>query len=204
MLVPAMTLSEIRKEILSDFIVVKRKVFYLGEKIIKEMRKHHIKNDVRFVDYLSKQKNTWLFLFQYEHKDVSIGTTVYYYGRTGLVVITIDVGKERLHFHTAHFIRRYNERRNLGLVKPEDIIRKYLKDNRQISYQRLEEIAPGVHRIFGVIQTGIVLGYSNSNLNMIKLNTYITHEMLKGQQLKLEDYLKAKLSFHAPDFTKAE
>ena len=122
----------------------------------------------------------------------------------GLAALTIDMKEEVLHYHTGHFFKRYNERRNLGLVKPEDIIRVYIKDNTQISYQPLEKIATGIQTIFGVITTGIVLGHRNSNLKILLLSTYITHEMLKGQQLKMEDYLKSKLSSYKPDFEKAE
>ena len=204
MLVPAMTLPEIRKEVLKDLVIVKRKIVYVSEKISKLARKRHLKTHEHFMDYRSTQKNTWIFHFKYEHKEVYISLIIYFYGVAGLVALTIDIKDETLHYHTAHFFKRYNERRNLRLIKPEDILRAYIKDNTHISFQPLEKIATGMRTIFGVIETGIVLGYMNTNLNMIKLNTYITHEMLKGQQLKMEDYLKSKLSFYEPDFVKAE
>lgn len=204
MLVPAMTLPEVRKEVLKDLVIVKRKIIYVSQAIIKEARKHHLKTHERYMDYVSTQKNTWIFHFRYSHKEVYIGTIVYFYGVNGLAALTIDMKEEALHYHTGHFFKRYNERRNLGLVKPEDIIRVYIKDNTQISYQPLEKIATGLQTIFGLISTGIVLGYKNSNINMLVLNTYITHEMLKGQQLTMEDYLKVKLSLYKPDFSLAQ
>jgi hypothetical protein len=204
MLVPAMTLPEIRKEILKDLVIVSRKIVYASEKIEKDFRRQHLKASSRFVDYVSTQKNSWMFFYEYDHKKMKVTIMVYFYGLNGLTAITVEPKTEMLHYHTAHFFKRYNERRHLGLVKPEDILRTYLIDTNQISYQPLDKIASYIYKIFGVNKTGIVLGYTNTRLNMLMLNTYITHDMLKGQQLKMEDYLSVRLSSYRPDFVTAE
>ena len=206
MLVPAMTLEEMRDEIMKEIPILKNKVGYMCNNARRMMRRYKMTTYEKITEYRSRQKNSWLIRLHWKEneKDFYIGTIVYFYSNRGLVAFTFDIVKGILHYHTSHFFTRYNERLNLGLVKPIDILFHYLRGTVNISYGHLGEVKPGLSKIFGVSQEGIVLGYHHHALKMLRFNTFVTHDMLKGQQLGQEEYLKQILIKHNPDFTNAE
>ncbi|HXH19928.1 MAG TPA: hypothetical protein VNJ07_12695, partial [Chitinophagales bacterium] len=99
---------------------------------------------------------------------------------------------------TAHFFKRYNERRKLNLVMPCDIIRAFMNDNLKFSFQKLEETTPGNFKVFGVTDSGVLLGMYNASANIYKLNTFITSDMLQGSQIQMEEQMKARLDKYQP------
>jgi hypothetical protein len=89
-------------------------------------------------------------------------------------------------YHTGHFFERYNERCNLGLKTINEIIRAYMKENNEYDIKELEEIEPGIFKIFSIVQSGIMLGMHNKNLNLFKANTYIPNHMLSKNQSEMK------------------
>lgn len=194
MLVPAMTLTDIRKEIEKDFPILHRKSGYITQKLSRlysdSLREKKV---TRFFDYQSKYKNKWIYKIELSKKKTNVTFLTYYYGKKGLTAIEPMSGNTLLYF-TAHFFNRYNERRKLNLTMPNDIMQAFLNDNMNFNFQRLEEFRPGVFKIFGVTQSGVVLGIYHVKLNFYKLNTFITSDMLKSGQTEMEQQLKDALN----------
>src|SRR5205814_4869891 len=117
MLVPAMSLQEIRAEFDKDFPIIFRKSSYVCEQVHKRY-KPRIDEVVEHVyDYTSKYKNTWLYKVMVSKKKSESRYLLYFYGARGLVGIqpcTIQ-NETVLIYLTAHFINRYNERLKLNL-----------------------------------------------------------------------------------------
>ncbi len=190
MLVPSMNLEEIRKEFLKDYEIVMRKAGYVV-KDQQKTRKHSRNKEFDFTyDYYSKYKNYWICNVSSSGKnDISDKHLVYYYNKTGLVALTYDRVKDILHYHTAHFFNRYNERMKLGLIKPYDIMRHYFDRTNNIMYHHLGEIDAGIHKIFGVAPNGMVLGTHHIRLKFLKFNTFLTEDLLLGDQHERKDFL---------------
>ena len=91
---------------------------------------------------------------------------------------------EVLFFFTSHFFNRYNERLNLNLVHPKDIMTNFVSLNEKFQAEHLGEVNKDVQKIFVVNQLGIMLGHFDMKLKVMYLNTFITHDMLKGEQVE--------------------
>ena len=193
MLVPSMTLDEIKKEIQQDYEIVNRKTIYL----VKEQQKaakHNNNKVVKYYDYLSKQKNNWLFRIESKKKIASISMLVYYYTNIGLMGILLMPDYNTLHLHTSHFFQRFNERLSLNLKTPKEIMCTFLEECWQFMEHGKEEVSPGVFKIFALTERGYCLGYTLTDKNISIMNTFLSHEMLKGDQLELAERLNEELA----------
>jgi hypothetical protein len=192
MLVPSMTVDEIKKEINKDFPILVRKMGYVCEEIKKKWKKDKKPEGfVQFFDYNSKYKNHWIYRIQRFKKFSNASAMLLYYNGKGHAGISAskDIG---IIYHTGHFFLRYNERRNLQLKSLDEIVRAYMNENFNIEYLDLDQISDDVTTIFGETESGIVLGTYNSRLDFLKLNTYLPHHMLsKNQSQKLLELKEA-------------
>lgn len=198
MLVPSMTLEEMRKDLEKDFPIVCRKGQYVYEKLLKQLAPRRDEEYYRTFDYYSKHKNTWIFSLIVSKKKPSVHAMVYFYGKRGLTGIRKSVSDGSMAYYTAHFFKRYNERLNLGFVFPEDIIRAYLKENPVYNTNLLEEFKPGLYKIFSSTKSGILLGTYDKHIQFLKINTFISRDMLKGDQVARDMQLKKQLDKYLP------
>jgi hypothetical protein len=196
MLVPSMTLEEIRKEINKDFPILLRKIGYVNHDVRKKLSKaQKAEGYSQFFDYTSKFKNQWIYRIHSFKKYSDNSAMLIYHNGKGHAGIAVSKDLSII-YHTGHFFLRYNERRNLNLKSINEIIRAYMCENVDIEYFDLYEISEGVTAIFGDLKSGIVLGTYNEPLDFLKLNTYIPHEMLsKNQNQKLIELKEATLKY---------
>ena len=127
MLVPSMTLGEIRKEMKKDFPILQRKSLYMIKDLSDERKKSKDKSFSGVYDYLSKYKNKWLYKIAFNAKVYHAAYLAYFYNDVGLVAIEPLPSANYLIFYTTHFFKRYNERLNLNIVKPYDILHHYVE-----------------------------------------------------------------------------
>jgi len=177
-----MKLDEIRKEINKDFLIVQRKAAFLEKDLKHEFKHHHIEQEVRFHDYLSKYKNQWVIRLELQHKGWMASYITHFYGEKGLVAISPDVNSDYLSFYTAHFLKRFNERMNLGLVKPDDIIHAYADENLIASEHKLGNSENGMYKFYSTTPNGYVLGTCKTFKKFFKLHTFLNNEMLAGSE----------------------
>jgi len=197
MLVPAMSLPEIRAEIEKDYPILFRKACYVCEKLAKE---HKLRNDElleQVFDYYSKYKNTWLYRINISKRTRNTRFLVYYYGKKGLNAIqpAFEASTRKsgaMIFFTAHFFNRYNERRSLQLIKPYDIMKKFILENGEFHFDRLETIRGGVSRTLCVMETGVAMGVYDEITKWIRLNTYVSNATLTGNQQERYDRMRAQ------------
>jgi hypothetical protein len=190
MLVPSMTLQEIRKEINKDFPILFRKTIYVLQKLEKQLQKAEKKKGfTAFYNYCSKYKNQWIYRLNITKKQsLSTCMLLYHNGRGHIAIATTQ--NLNLIYHTPHFFERYNERLQLGLKTQNEIYQSYMNETPTYKFQNLEEISPGIFTMFCVIDSGIILGIHNEPLKMIKANTFLTHDMLRKDQRELMAVLK--------------
>jgi len=90
-------------------------------------------------------------------------------------------------YHTGHFFERYNERLNLGLKTIPDIIRAYMSESSRYEFKDIEDVSPGIYKVFCSISSGIVLGTLNKSLRLMKANTFIPNAMLSKNQHEIKN-----------------
>jgi hypothetical protein len=199
MLVPSMTLPELRKEFEKDYSIVVRKSGYLARDIKHKFKPHGDQRIIKHYDYYSKYKNNWVIRVEGTKKLYSFAYMAYYYNEIGLAGVSRSFGDHSLMYFTSHFFKRYNERLNLNLTLPKDIIRAYLDGNDTFYSQILEELSPGLFKMFAQMSRGWALGTLDRNLKFLKMNTFITYEMLKGDQIEKNEALKGFLDKYKAD-----
>jgi len=199
MLVPSMTLQEIRREINLEKPIVFRKVQFLIHDFMRAKKPHGKDVFVRHYDYVSKYKNKWLFRIGINRHQAELSYLVYYYNDIGLVGILVFDDDDELMYLTSHLFKRFNERLRLNLTTPREIMVKFLDEFPGFNGKRIETIEPGVYKMFYGSTAGYFLGINNMNLKFIKMNTFITHDMLKGEQHETADILRKEIAKYVPD-----
>jgi len=184
MLVPAMSLTEVRKEIAKDFPIIYRKAVFVLTKMEKRYRPLKGKLVEQLFDYRSKNNNRWFYKISLIKDDPIVQFMVYYESKRGLCAVVPMNESETLVYLTAHFFNRYNERLHLNLVRPYDILVSYMMDNLAYHRRRIETVSPGVHKIFCVSERGICLGTELREVDFVRLNTFVTKDMLMGDQIE--------------------
>jgi hypothetical protein len=194
MLVPAMTLEEVRREFEKDFEIIYRKAAYVSHKLEKTLSKTmKEKGYVRFFDYYSKYKNKWIYRVNITKKQDIVSFMMFYDSPKGHMTITATDG-DYLIFHTGHFFERFNERCKLGLTSYKDIVCAFMDDCITYGFQPLEQIAPGVKKFFGIVPSGAVLGIQDENLHIYRINTFLSNDLLHHDQKEFQQQLNDTLN----------
>ena len=185
MIVPSMTLEEIRKEIEKDIPIVIRKMEYVSNDVGKKLSKVEKKNGFEYYyEYYSKYKNNWICRVVDKSDEIDVFPMLIYHNGIGHVSMTITPDMNIIYL-TAHFIKRYNERCNLRLNTYNEIIRAYMRENIRYDIRKIEMVEPGIYKMFCVISSGIILGMLNNNIKLMKANTFIPNSMLNKNQSEL-------------------
>jgi hypothetical protein len=193
MLVPSMTLEEVRREIDKDFPILFRKAGYVGKKM---ERYHRPKRDevlTGFFDYYSKYKNNWLCRIELTRKNILTYCMAYYYAEKGLAAIGLLNESDWLMYFSSHFFKRYNERLKLNIVMPNDLLKTYMNDQKDYVFKKLAQVSEDLWTTFCISDKGIILGMANTRLKFYKMNTFLSRDMLKGTQVEMEAQMNAQL-----------
>jgi hypothetical protein len=197
MIVPSMTLEEIRKEIDKEFPILYRKVGYVIHDLKKQLHKKQLDEGfTKCFDYTSKFKNQWIYRIHLHKKEVEKAAMVLFFDGKGICGIAIAADYSLI-YHTGHFFRRYNERLNLNLVHTKDIMVAYMKENMVYAFKAYKQAAPGIYLVFGQVESGTVLGTLNEKLRIVKVNTFLPNDMLNNRQ---KDYAEKLKNAEAVDF----
>ncbi|MCG3164623.1 MAG: hypothetical protein POELPBGB_00382 [Bacteroidia bacterium] len=193
MLVPSMNLEEIRKEIDKDFDIVCRKSVYVMQDLLKENRPLRGNRIIKVYDYFSKHKNNWIYKLDLDKKGCLHNYLTYYYNDRGLAGIEVTPQNKLMLYFTTHYFKRYNERLKLGITEPKKLLHTFMHNHTAYTFENLGEVSPGIFKIFAYTKNGVALGTWLRDLGYVKMNTFITHEMLKGNQLEIKAYKSAEL-----------
>jgi hypothetical protein len=185
MLVPAMNIEEIRKELNKDFPVLNRKMVYVAHKLLKTIKPARDKIITRVSDYFSGNKNKWLYRLSISQKKQECFLLIYYYNAKGISAFSkINNTDYLLHF-TSHFFDRYNERCHLGLKDKIEIMKVYLSENGIYTFHERQQIANGIFKIYSLTQKGIILGTLDKNLKVYHFNTFIPLNLLSKKKFRV-------------------
>ncbi len=202
MIVPSMNMVEIKNEWEKEFPIIFRKATYVAKEIHKTLKLSKDGEIVKYFDYLSKYKNNWIYSICLTKKRDYFIFLVYNYDRQGLNAYTVMGGDDNYMFvFTAHFFKRYNERRKLNLVKPNDILRAFMDDNHSFSVQPLDDLNENMNNIICTSDTGVLLGTADTKQKIYRMNTYLTNDMLKEDQKAITTALHEEFDHDGRKYT---
>jgi hypothetical protein len=185
MLVPAMNIEEIRKDLNKDYAILFRKAGYVAQKLLKVIKPAKDKVITRVFDYYSGSKNKWLYKLSISQTKQQAFLLAYYTGPKGLSAFSKLGTTDYLLQYTAHFFERYNERTALGLSDKTEIMRAYINDAETFSFHKRAQLKKGIFKIYGITQKGLILGTLDENLKVYHLNTFIPFALLNHRQSDL-------------------
>ncbi|MEG1684549.1 MAG: hypothetical protein RR319_01190 [Bacteroides sp.] len=185
MVVATMSEEELYNEVYKDLT----NVFYYSDKKDNKFRRMVLKSTLfpvrSYCYYTSKLKNKWIVLFEARSKkeigdDCRVTFVCVYNSSHGMhaVMLSSYNDKRIIITHTPHFFSRFAERCGIELTGI-DLIRRYFAINNSYAFD-LSKIRDG--EIFGSSEEGVALGLISSSNNVF-FKTYITYNMLKGNQI---------------------
>jgi len=192
-----MTYEEIRAEFEKEKKPLMNKVLSHGKRIEKLMRKTKMSSYDKHFDYTSLRKNKWVYSFFTGPKGkLYIHLYSYFYTKRSYAIIYYGININRLYYITSHFITRYFERQCLDTESPYKVIRAFTEANTKVVAHPKEKVGYQIYRLFGQMTDGVALGYIHQRINLHEYRTYITNEMLKGDQIELSKKIEEKFDFH--------
>ena len=199
MIVPSMNLEEIKAEIAKDHAILYRKSIFVGHELERELRLKSNERKKLSFDYFSKYKNNWVYAFDITKKDVICSFMIYYYSDRGLNAFLKLGDNIGLVFFSAHFFTRFNERLKLNYTSPKQIIHYFLNNNSGFAFHKIDLIDKNRYKFFCRFRDGIALGTMDLETHIYKMNTFITPDMLLGDQQELNDNLSSQLDKYLND-----
>jgi hypothetical protein len=198
MIVSSMTYIEIRKEVQNDLVSVIKKSKYVEAELEKKMKRNKLKTITHIYDYCSPNKNNWIVKMEIGKKKVSRDFVTYFYIDDKIVAVQVlDI--PYILYYTSHFFKRYKERLKLDIIKPEEIIRKYLNDSTNFVPKVLEIVDNNLLKMYIVCNQGTILGTLHTDTFICKMNTFLSSEMLKTDQVEMEKEMKERLRKYTND-----
>ena len=202
MLVPSMNPQEITKEVLTDFNkLYDTTATRLGGEYNRERKKLKIDKTKAYIKtYTVKthSKNPWILYLRkapaidkYQDEDsIHVGFVTYYYGGKGLTVFNMSPASQLQVFY-GHFFKRYNERMNLNLSTPIDVVKNYFFRNGYAGYSVIPK--EGKEYVMGFSPEGILLGELQHNRLWLVNKTFVSRDLSRHDQDEAEKALILKL-----------
>ncbi|HLK27274.1 MAG TPA: hypothetical protein VKT28_01740 [Puia sp.] len=202
MLVETMSVAETSREIFKDFDKLRNSsALRLAAEYDRERRKlkvDHKKSYPKVYPIKTAAKNTWLLFLskapaieKYKEIDaINIAYVTYYYNSKGLQVFHLSSGGFT-EVYSAHFFNRYNERMNLQLQNPIDIVKRYFMRGAYALYSIIPK--KGRKYTIGTSVDGFLLGDISHNGEWLMNRTFITRDMSKPDQDEIEHGLICNL-----------
>ncbi len=184
MIVPTMSLPEIRKSILDDYTVdLKSKIESVKithqSKWIRNGRKDFSETILSPV----KSKNNWHITVACNKNGVTVIPYLISYNNIGITASNISLDSDTLpmmHFNT-HFFKRYRERGKITIEKPEDLVKYFFKKNITLlpCYYSRED---GTQQLFTPLAGGVGLGNYHVESDICEFKTFVDNSLLRRDQ----------------------
>ncbi|MGN6265266.1 MAG: hypothetical protein ACTHM5_06310 [Ginsengibacter sp.] len=183
MIVPSMTLPEIRKSVLADFDgEIKSKIQSLNVTYQGRWLRNGRKDFVETISYRVKSKNNWRITVSCGATGVNTVSYLISYNNIGITAshIPIEFEPTLMHFNT-HFFKRYRERGKISIEKPEDLVKFFFRKNILFIpcfYPRKD----GTYQLFTPLEGGLGLGTYYEEFGVCEYKTFVNSDLLREEQ----------------------
>ncbi len=193
MLVPSMTVSEVRTELLKDFETVRRKFTTEGLLLQKEMLRKGLQHQVLAACFKTARHNQWNVL----HQLSATHSNTFYYIKTfdaaGMVVVYSfifddkeEAGRDILLVkYYKHFFDRYNQRMGLGFSDTSKTVKHFFKRNIHLTVYNTEPIENRICCSRFVYQEGLGMCWKDETQQTYHVKTFISEDMYTKNQQKI-------------------
>jgi hypothetical protein len=185
MIVPNMSLPEIRKSVFEDFEhELKSKLQFIQATYTGRWIRNGRKNFVETIAYRAKSQNNWRITVSCGNYGVTSLPYLISYNHIGVTASHVPAEFDSMplmHFNT-HFFKRYRERGNISIEKPEDLIKFFFKKNTFILpcyYPRKD----GTQQLFTPLNGGIGLGIYHEESGICEYKTFVDNSLLRENQI---------------------
>lgn len=185
MIVPNMSLPEIKKSVLEDFTrginskIETIKVTQKG-KWIRNGRKDFVETVLCPV----QSKNNWRITVACKKSGVFATPYLISYNNIGITAshINFSGGENSLMYFNTHFFKRYKEREKIAIEKPDDVVKLFFKKNLALipCYFPRED---GTLQLFVPLNGGVGLGNYHMETDICEFKTFVDNSLL-GQNQK--------------------
>lgn len=186
MIVPNMSLPEIRKSVFGDFEhEIKNKVQTIKVTYQGRWIRNGRKNFVETIAYRVKSKNTWRITVSCDKNGVSAVPYLISYNHIGVTASHIPENFEMipLMYFNTHFFKRYRERANVSIEKPEDLVKNFFRKNPFLLpcyFPRKD----GTQQLFTPLYGGIGLGNYHEEADICEYKTFVDNSLLRPDQIE--------------------
>src|SRR5688500_11239008 len=203
MLVPTMNDKEIRAEIFNDHEKLHQSTIpRLNTEYQKERRKLKIAKERTYLRHYSVKtasKNNWIIYIgkapsaeKYNNtNDLIYFSIVYYYGKDGLTVFKPLADSKVLVEYYGHLFSRYNERLELNLSEPIEMIQHFFTYNGASDHTAVDK--DGACYSIGICQEGLLLGIVKEDGRWLVNKTFISKDLFRPDQDESEREMIALL-----------
>lgn len=187
MIVPNMSLPEIRKAVFNDFVCeVKSKVQSVKVTHQSKWIRNGRKDFVETILFPVKSRNNWRMTVACNQNGVTALPYLISYNNIGMTASHIPLDDDTMplmHFNT-HFFKRYKERGKVAVEKPEDLVKRFFRKNNVLfpCYFQRED---GTLQLFTPLAGGVGLGNYHKESDICEFKTFVDDSML-GQNQKEE------------------
>lgn len=187
MIVPNMSLPEIRKAISDDLDnEIKRKIQLIKITHQGKWMRNGRKDLVETILFTSKSKNNWRITITCNSSGVRSIPYLVSYNKIGITASHIDLegpSSSLMHFNT-HFFKRYRERGKIAIEKPEDLVKFFFKKNTVLlaCYYPRED---GTQQLFVPLAGGVGLGNYHEESDICEFKTFVDNSLL-GENQKIQ------------------
>ena len=186
MIVPGMTLPEIRQAVLKDFQSELRNK--LNSIMVTHKRKWQLnggRDTLETILFPVKSKNDWRIIIECSAFGAVGMAYLVSYADTGITasyLCTAFDGLSFMHFNP-HFFQRYRERLKLTIEKPEELVKTFFKKNRHL-FPGFLDTEDGSKQMFVPLRGGVGLGLHHPTDDIYEFKTFVDDSLLKENQKK--------------------
>lgn len=204
MLVPSMNRREVTAEVIKDIShlnsVTLRRLFDEYARERQKLKIDKAKDYARHYSIKTASKNPWLISIKkcaskpkfQGVQDAMAWPVTYFYSKIGLQVFNYYPQDTRMDVYNGHFFVRYNQRMNLNLNSLTDVIKYYFEHNGHLSTQLIHR-DDGIINTVSVCKDGMALGVHLTDPFWIIHNTFISNDLKKKSQQKMEAKMLHKI-----------
>lgn len=184
MIVPNMSLSEIRKSVFDDFACeIKNKIQSIKVTHHGKWIRNGRQDFVETILLPVKSKNNWRITVACNKNGVNANPYLISYNNKGITASQFSINSfsmSLLHFNT-HFFKRYRERGKIAIEKPEDLVKFFFKKNVAFlpCYFTRED---GTQQLFTPLAGGVGLGNYHEEDDICEFKTFVDDSLLREDQ----------------------
>ena len=186
MIVPSMNTQQVYTEFLQGYSAVQRKINSLSSKF----RRLAIRKRSNFLtlDYTDPQKNKWCIHVIFNKNSYTTLPFLYYHGNNGYQALRLHLETGECEAYNPHFFSRFNERVNIGSKSSMETMKAYFLMSFEVQVHQEKD-----NTFHAEIAVGVGLGYRITDY-LIQYKTFLTHDMLRGQQISLSKKLRERMT----------